>query len=449
MNLFTIAGQGALAAQNQLSVTASNIANQQTAGYSRQEMTQQALATANIGSGVQTSDASRITNQNINQALWHSQTSLGYYQSQDSWGSALEKVISASSSQPNGLLQGFFNSLSALTNQPDSTAYRQQLLSSASSLATGLSQTSQALAAQQQSLLSQQSQTVTQINQLSAQIANLNKEISRLGPGSQSNSLQDQRDQQVKTLSGLISVSLQPTSDGSYQLTLDDGSKLVDGNQAGVLSATHDASGKTSLELSFGHESAKSVDKVGGELGGMIDYQQQVLAPLVSQTTSLMQDIAQQVNDQLSKGYDLQGQPGKPLFEVAADSHGVMQMNTTDLSASALALSGQADAPANGDNLTALLALKNSRPGGGGLPLGEQSSAITNSLAQTNNQISSQLTTASAVNQQWQFKRDNLSAVNKDEEAINLQTYSQSYQANMKVLAVGNQLFSELLTIFS
>jgi flagellar hook-associated protein 1 FlgK len=52
------------------------------------------------------------------------------------------------------------------------------------------------------------------------------------------------------------------------------------------------------------------------------------------------------------------------------------------------------------------------------------------------------------VGEQAQNQRDNLSAVNQDEEAINLQIYMQAYTSNMKVIAAGNQIFDDLLSIF-
>ncbi|WKX26846.1 flagellar hook-associated protein FlgK [Tatumella ptyseos] len=442
MNLFTIAAQGAQAAQNQISVSAGNIANQQTSGYSRQSITQTASVVGNLGNGVKTSDASRITDQTLNQALWRTQSSVGYYQSLNSWGTSLEKVISSSTTQPSTLLTSFFNSVSALTSQPDSTAYRQQLISSATSLANGLSQTSQTLADQQTSIGQQQQSTLQQVNQLSSQIADLNQQIERLGGGAESNSLQDQRDQQVKTLSGLIEVSVEKTDSGSYTLTTQ-GATLVEGKQAAVLSSTTDAQGNWQLQRRMGQESSTLSAATGGQLGALHDYQQQVLSPLQTQVTDLMQSVSDKVNSTLANGYDLQDEQGKALFTVTKDSAGITRLATTDLTPAQLGLSLEQKTPANGDNLNALSGLQTASD------ITDQATAITSHLALANSQSSNQLAVANAVTQQWQQQRDNLSAVNKDEEAVNLQTYLQSYQANMKVMSVGNQLFSELLTLFS
>lgn len=442
MNLFTIAAQGAQAAQNQLSVSAGNIANQQTAGYSRQQITQSASTVDSVGNGVRTSDPSRITDQTLNQALWRTQSSVGYYQSLNSWGTSLEKVISSSATQPSTLLTSFFNSVSALTSQPDSTAYRQQLISSATSLANGLSQTSQNLADQQTSIGQQQQSTIQQVNQLSSQIADLNQQIERLGTGAESNSLQDQRDQQVKTLSGLIAVSVEKTDTGSYTLTTQ-GSTLVAGKQAAVISSSTDTQGNWQLQSRLGQASSTLSTAIGGQLGALYDYQQQVLSPLQTQVTGLMQSVSEQINSTLANGYDLQGEQGKALFTVSKDSAGVTRLATTTLTPAQLGLSLEQKTPANGDNLSALSGLQTTKD------FKDHAAAITSHLALANSQSSNQLAVANAVTQQWQQQRDNLSAVNKDEEAVNLQTYLQSYQANMKVMSVGNQLFSELLTLFS
>lgn len=449
MKLFTIAAEGAQAAQNQLSVAAGNIANQQTEGYSRQQITQSASVVSGVGSGVNSSDPQRITDQSVNQALWHSQTASGYYTSMNSWGTSLEQVISTSTSQPSGLLTDFFNSLSALTSEPDSSAYRQQLLTSATTLATGLSQTSQTLADQKSSVISQQNATTDQINQLTSQIAALNQQIQRTGSGSESNTLQDQRDQQVKTLSSLMSVSVAKTAQGSYTLTAANGATLVDGKQAAVVSSSQGSGGQWQLTISNNPQTSTLSSQVGGQLGALYDYQSQVLTPLQNQVSGLMQSVSSQVNDTLAQGYDLQGNRGTALFSVTTRDSGVTVMNTTGLQASALALSSDKSSSANGDNLAALIALQTTKSDSTSSSLSDQAQAVTSVLAQANSQSSSQLTAAEAISDQWQQQRDNLSAVNKDEEAVNLQTYLQSYQANMKVITVGNQLFADLLSAFS
>jgi Flagellar hook-associated protein len=49
---------------------------------------------------------------------------------------------------------------------------------------------------------------------------------------------------------------------------------------------------------------------------------------------------------------------------------------------------------------------------------------------------------------QAQAARDSVSAVSLDEEAVNLITYQQAYQANMKVISTAKELFDSMLAAF-
>lgn len=160
--------------------------------------------------------------------------------------------------------------------------------------------------------------------------------------------------------------------------------------------------------------------------------------------------VADMFNNQLADGFDLNGQSGKPLFTFdPSNPAGMLQVN--DLSPDELALSGDPLEPGNGDNLNALIELKNEKtdiPGLGNMSLSEGAAAIISTIGIASKQSQTEMEAATSVSAEAQTQRDNLSAVNQDEEAINLQVYMQAYQANMKVIAAGNQVFSDLLGIF-
>ena len=62
--------------------------------------------------------------------------------------------------------------------------------------------------------------------------------------------------------------------------------------------------------------------------------------------------------------------------------------------------------------------------------------------------VSQETTGAGDPVAQAQAQRDSVSAVSLDEEAVNLMTYQQAYQANMKVISTANQLFDDMLSAF-
>jgi len=84
----------------------------------------------------------------------------------------------------------------------------------------------------------------------------------------------------------------------------------------------------------------------------------------------------------------------------------------------------------------------------GNMSLNEGAAAIISNVGIASKKSQSELDAAKGVLDQAQLQRNNLSAVNQDEEAINLQVYMQAYQSNVKVIATGNQIFNDLLGLF-
>ncbi len=163
----------------------------------------------------------------------------------------------------------------------------------------------------------------------------------------------------------------------------------------------------------------------------------------------MAESVATLFNDQLGQGYDLNGNPGKPLFVFDPNNPAGM-LTVTDLQPEEIALSGDPDEVGNGDNLKALIDLRNKPvdiPGLGNMSLNDGAASIVSTIGIASRKSQTETDAATAVYEQAQNQRDNLSAVNQDEEAINLQTYMQAYQSNMKVIATGNQIFSDLLNM--
>lgn len=83
----------------------------------------------------------------------------------------------------------------------------------------------------------------------------------------------------------------------------------------------------------------------------------------------------------------------------------------------------------------------------GNMSINEGAAAIISSIGIASRENQTEAEAAISVYVEAQNQRDNLSAVDQDEEAINLQVYMNAYQSNMKVIAAGNQIFSDLLNL--
>jgi flagellar hook-associated protein 1 FlgK len=456
MNIINIAYSGLQAAQIGMGVTSMNVANALTPGYTRQGATQSSVgplgeAGMSAGSGVRVDSIRRVSDQYLVNQVWQSNTKAQYYGMTDQYTSALEKVIGTDSTSLGTGFDEFFSALSALTTQPESEANRQQLLNQGNALATRFNNMDAFIGSQKEQIHSQRDALVIKVNTLSGQIADYNKKITEAeASGANSNTLRDQRDDLVKELSGVIDVNVTEDANSNYTVALTGGQPLVSGRTAGTLSTDYDTDGNSSLNLSFSKSDFPLSPSVGGEMGALYDYETGTLQDMRDSIRGMAESFATQFNDQLTQGYDLNGNPGQPMFVYDPTSpSGILQV--ADINPDDLALSSQPGEPGNGDNLQSLIEIKNKKvdiPGMGTMSLNEGAAAIVSNIGIASKQTKAELSAAQAVSDQAQIQRDNVSAVNQDEEAINLQTYMQAYQANMKVISAGNQVFSDLLGLF-
>ena len=121
-----------------------------------------------------------------------------------------------------------------------------------------------------------------------------------------------------------------------------------------------------------------------------------------------------------------------------------------DVKPGELAFSSAAGETGNNEVLLALLELKgqNITVNGNQVTLNDAYAGLLGEIASTSRQNQADLKSATSVTVQAQSQRDSVSAVSREEEAVNLMTYQQAFQANMKVIATANQLFDEMLRAF-
>ena len=82
------------------------------------------------------------------------------------------------------------------------------------------------------------------------------------------------------------------------------------------------------------------------------------------------------------------------------------------------------------------------------VPLNDAYAGLVGRVASASRQNQADLAATTVVAEQAQAQRDSVSAVNLDEEAVNLMAYQQAYQANMKVIGTSNELFNAVLAMF-
>ncbi|MYN03387.1 flagellar hook-associated protein FlgK [Pseudoduganella sp. DS3] len=456
MSIINNALSGSLAAQAALNTTSQNIANLQTKGYTRQGVILTAVAPASgtygAGFGVEVSKLIRFSDSYKSQQLWRANSDLGMRTQSQPYFTQLERVMGDEQTSLSNGVDQFFRALNAAGVDPVSSPLRQQVVTAANAMAQSFNSIYNVTRQQQISISQQRDAMLPQLNTLSANIARLNQRITEAGSlGTNTSGLVDERDQAIDALANLVAIEVLEQPDGTRSVSLRSGQPLVAGNLSGTL-AMNSASGTPVLELTF----AKSVfglddTKVGGQLGGIGDYEKNILNPLQQSLVDMADQLAAKVNTQLQAGFKPDGSAGTDLFTFNATGAGGILNITPGIVASDLAFSAAAGEPGNSGNLQALIGIKGQSitlGSIGSVLIGDADTQLVGKLGIDSGQNQSLLETATTIRQQSEDDWAATSSVNKDEEAINLVEFQNMYQANMKVIAVANELFDATLALF-
>lgn len=453
-SLNNIALSGVRAAQVGIATTGQNIANVNTPGFSRLNTQTVSLAGPgglNVGGGVEVSSIRRMASEFKNQQLWRATTEQNYYASRQDYLTALESLMSGDGSSISVGLDQFFAALSETSATPNSIALRQQILAEAGNLAQRFNGLSSNISAQVQALQEQRTAMSSEINGLTDNIAKLNKKIVEIeAVKGDTTALRDHRDSLVKDLSQYSSIRVNEAADGALNVSLSNGQPLVSGISAGQLQITVTATGEQQVDLSFlGTSFPLKQDNFGGAFGGLYDVEYGELRATLDSLHQMADQFAQKINATLVTGFDLAGNPGQALLTYDPTSTTkLLQVN--NLAPEELAFSSAAGETGNNEVLLNLLSIKgqNITLNGSAVSLNDAYTSLLGQVASNSRQNQADLNSTTTVAQQAQGQRDSVSAVSLDEEAVNLMTYQQAYQANMKVISTANQLFDDMLAAF-
>lgn len=448
---------GAQAAQAALSASSQNVANVMTPGYTRQGVLLASVqplqsGALSAGAGVAVPKLLRFSDGYKTLQMWSAASELGRRETQQPYLTQLEQVLGDDESGINTGFDQFFAALNAVSVDPTSSPLRQQVITTARSLAERFNSLNQVLSNQRASLAQQRTTTVAQINTTSTQIAKLNEQIAlTLGTGVNPSGLIDARDQKIDELARLVAVQVVEHPDGSRSVSLNGGQPLVVGARAATMTATTLPSGAQQLTVTFANETFSLANtKLGGEMGGLDELETNTLVPVMQAIVDMAQQFTDNVNNQLAVGYDTNGAAGLPLFQFTAAGTTATMSVRAGIVSDELALSSDPTTPGNSDNLMLLIALRRqpvTLPAVGSVSLSDAATQLVAKLGMDSQQNTAALNTAVTVRNQAEESWKSTSGVNLDEEAANLMQYQQMYQANMKVIAIANELFESTLNM--
>ncbi|EHN64609.1 flagellar hook-associated protein FlgK [Comamonas testosteroni] len=335
MSLLNVGARALMANQIALQTTGHNIANVNTAGYSRQSVAFQTSAGQNIGNGYIGNGADVTTIlRNFSELLNRQATAATAASAADSARSnslnQLQEVFSGGTNGLGAAINDMMNAFADVSSAPTDSSARQVVLTRMSELAARFRSASAQLDEMDYSTRQQMSNDVNVVNSLSQQVAALNGQISSaIATGHTPNDLLDQRDQLVRDINKYVQTSQVDAGDGSISLFVGGSQPLVLGQSAAKLSLQESTQypGSGKMSLYFQQQGGQSVELTpamagGGEIAGLLQFQNNDLSEGRNLLGRMVISIGDTLNTQNQLGLTLSGQKGGALFNIPMTTTG-------------------------------------------------------------------------------------------------------------------------------
>lgn len=443
-DLLSIGASGVRAYQTALTTTSENIANADVAGYARRTTRLDEVRAAGgaqsrtiNGSGVVASAVVRTADAFRQDEVRRTGADLARTEAGIGWLERIENSLSASAVDTR--IDAFFAAATRLAADPTAGAARATLLETASGVAGAFATARAGLDAAMGDLDAQAEATVGSLNALTAALARVNGAIGRSSAGtSGSAALLDQRDAILEQMSAISDVNVTLDAAGRAQVRAGGpgGPLLVSGDQAATLTYVRADDGGASFAV-HGDDGIRPLLPQGGALAGIADGAQRI-GDAARALDAVATQFVDAVNQVQAQGDDANGMPGQPIFAIGDPPARISLVmgNPAAIAAAARGAGGR-------DNSNAVALATLGRTTGAAAAIADLTTGNAAALSARRTLGEAQR----AMHDGAVGSRDAASAVNTDEEAVDLLRFQKAYQASSKVIQTARDIFETLLNI--
>lgn len=323
-NLLKIGTSAILANSTLLNTTSNNIANINSKGYVRQRTEFEAQI---LGLGVGRGTTERLINDFTLKQLRRDTSSYSYSAQYLSEANRVDALFSNPANSIATNINDLFKQIQTANNEPTVPANRGLILGSAKAMLDQFNTLSTQVLDQEKFVNQQLQLYVTQSNNYIQQIASLNKEIASYGSGNSKPvplDLLDKRDQAILGLAEMMDIKVLDAANGEKLVFTGTGQALVmEGNDFNLIGLRGNPD-TTRLELQVEWQGSVTINRdvnvkeLGGKLGGLVAFREEILDPAQNQLGQLAISIADAMNTQNRLGMNLNGELGGDLFKIPA-----------------------------------------------------------------------------------------------------------------------------------
>ena len=453
LNGILTTADSALAAQRAaIATTGNNIANAQTAGYSRQivqlgpnvpESTPQGI----FGTGVRVDSVRRARSELLDSQVRAQVAPHAQFQARSDLLGSIENVFGEPSS--TGLassLDAFYNAWSSLAADPVNPTAKTLVQQSGQNVAGTFNRLAGQISGIGASARAAISDSISKVNTLTSQIADVNAQLVPAESGGHTaNDLRDQRDRLIDQLSALVPVNVIDYANGGDQIMIG-GLPIVDGLVPKGLSI----GGGVPLTVNI-IGNADPLRSLGGSLGAMVAVLNNDLANAQSSLDALASSLITDINYVHAAGWSPPSgtSPSGIAFFDATPSNATAKniQLSVQVTAKASVIATGAMFNTAGDNsvASAIAALRDFSPTAPGGSMGTGYQTLVSSVATAKSAATDSSTVYQTLSQQATQARQATSGVSTDEELVSLMGYQQAYSAAAKVVQTVSQMMQTLI----
>lgn len=340
-NLFNLARSGLSTAQSALSVVGSNLTNGMSPNYSRRDILigeSGGLSTANgfYGYGAKVNGVQRAYDAFANSQLRGSVSNWAALTGRHEQLSDIDNMLGDESDNVSVSMNNLFKAMATLSENAADGPSRSAVFNSLGVLTQRFNESGKRLSGLEKSTNTHIEQSAKDINSFTEQLAEVNKQLERIQAqnGTPPADLLDQRDALLENLSEQIGIDVTENKiTGRVDITLTDGRPLVSGDTSYKLETSPSESNPNKVVVSYVGSDGKatpinesSITK--GRLAGLFKFRNEDLTVARNELDQIAFQMASRMNEQHQAGFDLDGNPGDPLFSLPA-MKGVANNNNT------------------------------------------------------------------------------------------------------------------------
>ncbi|MBM7606245.1 flagellar hook-associated protein 1 FlgK [Metabacillus crassostreae] len=501
------AKRGMFTQQSALSTTAHNVANANTAGYTRQRVNfvptepyppvskNSPNIPGQLGTGVKAGTVERVREGFLDIQYRNENNKLGYWDNRANALEKMEEIMNEPSDTGLSItMDRFWQSLQDLALDPTNAGARSVVRERGVALADTFNYLSTSLQSVQGDLKNELDISVKEINSLGTQISNINKQISEIEPhGYLPNDLYDERDRLIDQLSSLANIKVTNTASGGNAIAIAEGSvtiELVDDNGKS-LGTLVDGSYKRANEFKIGYNADNGlVESVilgstkmdvlkfnsTGKISSLIDsygytyesnntvFEKGLFPDMVGKLDTMAFEFAKQFNDTHREGWSIEdynngAQTPVDFFSFGGttltDTKGASLLlqvsqdiiNSTDHIAAAYPNSTGNVTIGNSANAIRLAEVKNStvRIGNDTTTFQNYYEGIIGGMAVDAQEAERLTTNSQTLKDSVDTRRQSISAVSLDEEMTNMIQFQHAYNASARMITMQDEILDRII----